>query len=557
VYFYVNAPKTPVTSPSEYVQLSSFNDSAAAPALSPDGRMVTFIRGGDFFLSRGQIYVKLLPNGESVRLTTGSEQKYAPVFTPDGSRISYTQLEQTGPRVSWDTWTVPALGGQPTKLLPNASGLSWTSDQRVLFSEIKGTGIHMGIVTSTESRADSREIYFPAHERAMAHFAYPSPDVKSVLIVEMDRTATWQPCRLVPFEGGSAGRQVGPRGACTSTAWSPDGTWMFFSVDVGSGSHLWRQKFPDGVPGQITFGTTEERGVAVAPDGRSLITAVGTSQSAVWIHDAAGDRAISSEGLASRPHLSRDGARIFYLSMRDSAAQSWDLRATDIATGRSDTVLSNQRIGTYDISRDGKQVVFTSRQADRDPEIWLAPLDHNSPPRLITRGGDEVSFGAEGEILFRQLGGTSNFLARIKRDGSQLERVMNDPIAEKLSVSPSGEWVVVAAPGREQTDAPGMVALSLRSGERKILCRGYCASAWSSDGSIFYLGLGEKTLAIPLGPGQSLPDLPDDGITPAQPPALPGQRLIDHDLISPGPDASTYAFVKKDVRQNLFRIPLH
>ena len=556
-YFYVNAPKTPVTSPSEYVQLTSFTDSAAAPALSPDGRMVTFIRGGSFFLSRGQIYVKLLPNGESLRLTTGPEQKYAPVFTPDGSRISYTQVDQSVPGLSWDTWTVPALGGEPTKLLPNASGLSWTGDQHVLFSEIKGTGIHMGIVTSTEGRADSREIYFPAHERAMAHFAYPSPDVKSVLIVEMDRTAMWQPCRMVPFEGGSAGRQVGPRGRCTSAAWSPDGQWMFFSVEVGSGSHLWRQRFPDGIPEQITFGTTEEEGIAVAPDGRSLITAVGISQSAVWIHDAAGDRPISSEGLASRPQMSRDGARIFYLSMRDSAAQSWDLRATDVATGRSDTVLPNQRVGTYDISRDGKNVVFTSRQAGGEPEIWLAPIDHSSPPRLITRGGDEASFGAEGEIFFRQLGGTSNFLARIKRDGSQLERVMNDPISEKLSVSPSGEWAIVAAPGRGATDAPGTMAISLRSGARRIICSDYCPSTWSSDGNIFYLGLGNRTLAIPLPAGQSLPDLPDAGITAAQSPALPGLRVIDHDFIAPGPDPSTYAFVKTDVQQNLFRIPLH
>src|SRR5205814_9565678 len=84
-YFYMNSPKTPVTSPSEYVQLTSFTDSATAPALSPDGRMVTFIRGGDFFFCRGQIYVKLLPNGESLRLTNSPETKYAPAFTPDGS----------------------------------------------------------------------------------------------------------------------------------------------------------------------------------------------------------------------------------------------------------------------------------------------------------------------------------------------------------------------------------------------------------------------------------------------------------------------------------------
>ena len=58
----------PVTSPSEYTQLTNFTDSATAPSLSPDGRMVAFKRGEDSFLSSGDIYVKLLPNGESVQL---------------------------------------------------------------------------------------------------------------------------------------------------------------------------------------------------------------------------------------------------------------------------------------------------------------------------------------------------------------------------------------------------------------------------------------------------------------------------------------------------------
>ena len=62
-------PAVPVTSPSEYTQLTNFTDSATAPSLSPDGRMVVFKRGEDSFLSSGDIYVKLLPNGESVQLT--------------------------------------------------------------------------------------------------------------------------------------------------------------------------------------------------------------------------------------------------------------------------------------------------------------------------------------------------------------------------------------------------------------------------------------------------------------------------------------------------------
>ena len=64
----------------------------------------------------------------------------------------------------------------------------------------------------------------------MAHYAYASPDRQSVLIVEMGR-----PTRFVNHAGWrrlmerSAGREVGPRGVCTSAAWSPDGQWMYFA----------------------------------------------------------------------------------------------------------------------------------------------------------------------------------------------------------------------------------------------------------------------------------------------------------------------------------------
>ena len=40
-----------------YTQLTDFTDSAVAPALSPDGRMVAFIRGSNHFLTADEIYV--------------------------------------------------------------------------------------------------------------------------------------------------------------------------------------------------------------------------------------------------------------------------------------------------------------------------------------------------------------------------------------------------------------------------------------------------------------------------------------------------------------------
>jgi hypothetical protein len=73
---------------------------------------------------------------------------------------------------------------------------------------------------------------------------------------------------------------------------------MYFSADPGDGSQLWRQRFPDGAVELLTSGPTEAEGLAVSPDGRSLVTSVGVRQRAAWLHDAAGDRQISVEGIA-------------------------------------------------------------------------------------------------------------------------------------------------------------------------------------------------------------------------------------------------------------------
>jgi Tol biopolymer transport system component len=532
--------------------------------------MVTFIRGGEFFYSPGQIYVKLLPNGESVRLTNDRGGKSAPVFTPDGSRIAYTNVTTSTDSLSgdWDTWTVPVLGGQSTRLLPNASSLTWITDQRVLFSEIMGgTGFHMGIVTATESRAESRKIYFPPHGQGMAHYSYASPDRKSLLVVEMDQTHAFHlPCRLLPFDGSSAGRQVGPQGTCTSAAWSPDGKWMYFGARVGGSAHLWRQRFPDGTAEQITFGPMEEEGITLAPDGRSLVTSAGTRRSVIWIHDATGERAISSEGYAAAPRLSLDGTRVFYLLVRDlvSAGGSWvpssaELRSVDLGSGKTDSVLPGVSVAAYDISRDEKEVAFTTMDGGGESQVWLASLDRSTPPRLIARSGDQVSFGADGDLVFRSLEEQSDVLIRIKKDGSGREPLTTVPFLEKGNVSPDGKWVTVFS-------ADGLLAVPLHAGAARKICPAPCRAVWASDGRFFYVhgdrrtsaASPGKTLAIPVPAGESLPELPASGIDmSAGGIQLPGTRVIEHGSLSPGRDPSTYVFTRTDLQRNLFRIPLH
>jgi hypothetical protein len=93
----------------------------------------------------------------------------------------------------------------------------------------------------------------------------------------------------------------------------------------------------------------------------------------------------------------------------------------------------------YDISDDEREVVFTTKTSSGESKIWLASLDRRQPPRQVAQLGDEVSFGAGEELIFRGLEEKkTNVLSRIRKDGTGRARVSNAPIVDKSGVSPDG-----------------------------------------------------------------------------------------------------------------------
>jgi len=421
-------------------------------------------------------------------------------------------------------------------------------------------------VKASVTGGDLQFIYSPPHERAMAHYSSPSPDRRWAIVVEMNENGDWGRCRLITVEGQQQAISVGPEGGCTSASWSPDGNWMYFAATVASRSHLWRQRFPAGQPEQITDGPAEEDGIAMEPDGRSLITSVGVYQTVMWIHDGGGDRSLSSEGEVlwwPTPVFSGDDKTIYYLlRRRDSPAV--ELWRTAVDTGKSEAVFPGVSLASFDISPDGKQVVYTTTGANGSTDLWREPIDRSSPAmKLGVSGARWPRFGGQGQILFQHSEGGTNYLEQINADGSHLAKVLPYPISDLQSISPSRKWVILAAP-RPQDHHQAMLIVSLEDGTQRNLCVDYCAPKWSPDGKFLFVpveyasraGPG-RTLAIPLGAHETLPDLPAAGIPPrAEPSLVPGARSIPRGVLIPGRDPDHYAWINATVQRNLYRISL-
>jgi WD40 repeat protein len=290
-------------------------------------------------------------------------------------------------------------------------------------------------------------------------------------------------------------------------------------------------------------------------------------QSSVWVHDGRGDRQISLEGRAFQPKFTPDGTKLLYRIRTGNASELW---VSDLASNHTEPLLPGFPIPVsadfdaawlsgYDISLDGRQLVFYSPDRDGKLRLWLAQLDRRSPPRQIPDlEGQQPLIGPGSEIFFRKVEGNAAFLYSVRLDGTGLRKAAETPLVNLFDVYPDHKWLLIGM-------SPDGEVIFPAAGGAPIFMHLHPPTwvRWTGDGKyLFVAGASDKrpiTYVLPLSPE---PGFACEYFTcqafPSETawPSWPGVQTIPVPSVVPGPTADLYAFIRETVQRNLYRIPV-
>jgi len=359
------------------------------PAISPDGRRITFTR----CTASGNSHIAVADIDDPTQfqwLTTDEKGYWShkhPAWSPDGSTICYADWH--------NLWLVPAKGGEARQL--TSGGLYdrkpvWSSDGRsIYFSSAREKVFalwRVGVDGGSLQRLTpgSGPECYPTLSKTGVRLAY-STQQEDWDVVVLDRVSGKE-TRLPGLHDDKL------------PAISRDGKKIaFVSNRWGGSDQLWLVELVDGVPRGAARRLTDQKGdvshPAISPDGMWIAYyLVAGEERDIWILPIEGGRPIRfTDHPASdiHPAWSPDGTRLVFVSERGhgGVASIW---MAEVHAGKRVTaprLLQDWNVGSFAPvwSPNGRMLAFTAAK-ENGFEVWVMPVDGSAPPRCLTNGAN-------------------------------------------------------------------------------------------------------------------------------------------------------------------------
>ena len=463
-------------------------------ALSADGRTIGYSTQQGLALRRlDDLEARLIP-GTGVNASN-------PVFSPDGQAVAYWQ--------SGELKRVSISGGAPVVICAamGAFGLSWETDNTILFGQAKG-------IMRVSANGGAPELVIEAKEGEQVHGPQLLPDGDSVLfsvttgkgstrwdegqvVVQSLRTGE----RTVVLEGGSDARYV--RSGHLVYALENRLFAVSFDADrlevqggpVAVVEGVLRATAPAINSAAANYGVSDRGTLVYVTDEAARAS---SSRRLVWV-----DRQGREEPLAAPPRsylyprLSPDGTRVA-VSIEDQQDDIW---VWDFARDTLTRVTFNPGADAYPVwTPDGRRLLFASTLDRQSGVFWQAADGTGSPERLTERSNVfPYSVSPDGSRAVLRDGNPPYNLAVLSLGAERTTQPLLHTEFHEVNaeISTDGRWLAYESDESGQREVYVRPFPDVDAGRWQVSSGGGTRPLWARNGQeLFYLAIVGEDAAL-------------------------------------------------------------
>jgi serine/threonine protein kinase/Tol biopolymer transport system component len=440
------APSAALPAQDMQVQQITTSGNAARPAISPDGKFVSYISGGGVWVRQTETSsnVQLVPQDAAYGIG-------GMTITPDNNFVDFLRVPRTAANPP-SLWRVPLLGGTAKLLLENAHSLvGWSPDgKRIAFIRSNSaTNPTSLVVADADGGNETVLLTRQAPDLRLATILMPaaagvapawSPDGGIVAYPTNGPPSDPAKGSVVFVNVSDKTVQTIDAGTVNGLGWLDDSSLLIARSD-SNGLQLWRMSYPDGKFTRVTNDVNSYQGISVGAQRTTWVTSRTEEHAALWVGNgtATEGKEIPQPGLAGVQHsLTWLGDRLFFSSRGTLYSM--------LADGQPEEFLKNATSQTF--TSDGKTIVYYSELSNTG--IWKADSNGRNPVRLFEGGSYwPVITPDDKNVIYESFGGGKLQLWIVPLDGGD-PRLLNPAEAAHPRISPDGKMLAFGSREKEQ-----------------------------------------------------------------------------------------------------------
>jgi dipeptidyl aminopeptidase/acylaminoacyl peptidase/formylglycine-generating enzyme required for sulfatase activity len=440
-------PKTSPWKPEDVIYAETLNDFS----ISPDGKLVVWARGEadkEKDERTSNLFLSSLTEDRTVQLTRGNAAVSLPRWSPDGEWIAFLSsrpLPNAKPEMAkTQIWLISAHGGEPyalTELLRAPRRLQWLDKDRLIFSAQEDPSAYE---QAEKKRKDDSEIVDDAeHEPPVRLFQIAAKEKKITRVTtNTDWIGQWSasqngkyvvavhaqslhytfdqkvpPITLLHNLSDGSAKQIFTEGRLQPDllAWAPDSSGFYAQVPFSSDP-----KFLTATIQQLYF--------------YDLAAGKSTKVPLDWENGAGRDVHTTDDGFLTLLAAGAHDDLAHYV--RDKSADGWTWKRSTLEGDNA------RNIQFFDVTQDGRTLVYQSSSASRMPQLFRAQRNGNQIASSVQLTKLNENLGksrrfSKSEVI-RWKGSNGEEVEGILRYPADYERGKKYPVITAVHGGPAG-----------------------------------------------------------------------------------------------------------------------